>query len=86
MFCIITQAFKKVKYKFWYSKKSSQKAGSDGPLIWSWNSIINRENLKNILKIKKKLESKNFNFKCIFRQFFQKKLSRSIQNLFSGEK
>ena len=53
MFCIITQAFKKVKYKFWYSKKSSQKAGSDGPLIWSWNSIINWENLKNILKIKK---------------------------------
>ena len=34
-FCIITPAFKKVKYKFWYSKKSSQKAGSDGPLIWS---------------------------------------------------
>ena len=81
MFCIITLAFKKVKYKFQYSKKLSQRACCDGPLTWSWNSFKNWEKKEKYFKIQNFKNFRFFNFWSIFLQFFLYKFIFSKPNL-----
>ena len=81
MIFIITPAFKKVKYKFQYSKKLSQWACCDGPLTWSWNSFKNWEKKEKYFKIQNFKNFWFFNFWSIFLQFFLYKFIFSKPNL-----
>ena len=68
MFCIITPAFIKVKYKFQYSKKSSQPAHSHGPSQWP-----TAETELKTLKIQNNFENQkieNFQLQAHFSTFF----------------